>query len=36
MGTYREVEGDLIKMALESEFDVITHDLNYFFLHSDF
>jgi len=30
MGTYREVEGDLIKLALEGVFDVITHGVNCF------
>lgn len=30
MGSYREIEGDLIKLALEGEFNVITHGCNCF------
>jgi O-acetyl-ADP-ribose deacetylase (regulator of RNase III) len=30
MGTYKEVYGDLIKLALKGEFDVITHGCNCF------
>jgi len=30
MGLYNEIEGDLIKLALEGKFDVITHGCNCF------
>ena len=30
MGTYREIQGDLIELALAGEFDVITHGCNCF------
>lgn len=30
MGTYKEVEGDLIKLAQQGKFDVITHGCNCF------
>ena len=30
MNTYKEVQGDLIQMALSGEFDVITHGCNCF------
>lgn len=30
MGSYKEIEGDLIKLALDGEFEVITHGCNCF------